>query len=76
MGEWRKGGRDFGPNCTEEEAAGVRGEGWRLMAMLPKVGPFQEAHSTRWPGWWATWNWFIDGTHVTDASVAKRASKD
>lgn len=35
MGEWRKGGRDFGPNCTEEEAAGVRGEGWRLMAMLP-----------------------------------------
>ena len=46
MGEWRKGGRDFGPNCTEEEAEwGVRREGWRLMAMLPKVGPFQEAHS-------------------------------
>ena len=35
MGECRKGGRDFGPNCTEEEAADVRGEGWRLMAMLP-----------------------------------------
>ena len=52
------------------------GEGWRLMAMLPKVGPFQEAHSTQWPGWWATWNWFIDGTHVTGASVARRASKD
>ena len=35
MGEWRKGGRDFGPNCTEEEAVGVRGEGLGLMAMLP-----------------------------------------
>ena len=31
----RKGGRDFGPNCTEEETGGVRGEGSRLMAMLP-----------------------------------------
>ena len=30
-----RGGRDFGPNCTEEEAVGVRGEGWGLMAMLP-----------------------------------------
>ena len=53
MGEWRKGGRDFGPDCTEEEGEaewGVRGEGWQLMAMLPKVGPFQEAHGTRWPG--------------------------
>ena len=35
-GERRKRGRDFGPNCTEEEAAGVSaGEGWRPMAMLP-----------------------------------------
>ena len=44
-GERRKRGRDFGPNCTLG-AASVRGEGWRLMAMLPKVGPFQEAQST------------------------------
>ena len=53
MGEWRKGGRDFGPNCTEEEAAGVSGgRGMATDGNVAISGSFTGS-SQHLMAWWA-----------------------